>query len=92
MKRPNITGKKREQIFLEAKGKCVDCGKPCSGGWRIYKTSVRQFELDGTHEIHHIIPVRRGGSNEIKNLILLCIPCHRLRHKIVKGGECGPQE
>jgi len=84
-KRKKITAKEREQIFLRDRGKCVDCGLPCCGGWKIWKPSVRHFELDGTHEIHHIIPVARGGRTELNNLILLCNKCHQIRHKIMKG-------
>jgi len=32
-------------------------------------------------EIDHIVPVHRGGSNDISNLRILCQKCHRLRHK-----------
>lgn len=84
MARPNITGKKREQIFLKSHGECVDCGVVCSGGWQVYKTKplVRQFELMGTHEIHHVLPIHKGGGEEIDNLILLCRSCHKARHSL----------
>lgn len=79
--RKNIPVKQREQIFLKSHGKCIDCGAICSGGWRVYKPQVKHFDLNGTHEIHHVIPVTRGGNNSNDNLILLCIPCHLSRHK-----------
>ena len=28
-------------------------------------------------ELHHIVPVRKGGKGEFKNLILLCPNCHK---------------
>lgn len=28
-------------------------------------------------EIHHIVPVSRGGKNIENNLILVCKPCHK---------------
>ena len=31
-------------------------------------------------EIHHIIPLGEKGSDEIKNIIVLCANCHRLIH------------
>ncbi len=32
-------------------------------------------------EVHHIIPLSRGGSNLDLNLIVLCYKCHNKRHK-----------
>lgn len=74
----------REKIFLKSNGKCVDCGDICNGGWRYYKPSVFHFDLNGTHEIHHVISIKKGGGNNFNNLILLCIPCHQKRHKLEK--------
>lgn len=34
----------------------------------------------GNIELHHIIPVSRGGSNKDDNLILLCEKCHAEIH------------
>ena len=31
-------------------------------------------------EVHHIIPLSRGGSNSISNLISLCKSCHDKQH------------
>ena len=37
-------------------------------------------------EVHHIIPVSKGGSNSMRNLITLCHNCHKKqpRHKHIK--------
>lgn len=32
-------------------------------------------------EVHHIVPVSRGGTNHKTNLITLCSTCHHKRHK-----------
>ena len=32
-------------------------------------------------EIHHIIPIRKGGTNRIDNLVLLCKRCHEKADK-----------
>ena len=32
-------------------------------------------------QVHHIIPLSRGGSNSVANQILLCFNCHKLEHK-----------
>ena len=35
----------------------------------------------GPRDVHHILPVKEGGKNEIYNLITLCPNCHRLSHR-----------
>lgn len=32
-------------------------------------------------EVHHIVPLSRGGTNNKRNLITLCEKCHQKRHK-----------
>ena len=36
---------------------------------------------EGPRDVHHIIPVCKGGKNELLNLIVLCPNCHRLAHR-----------
>lgn len=36
---------------------------------------------DGPRDVHHILPVCKGGKNELYNLITLCPNCHRLAHR-----------
>lgn len=33
-----------------------------------------------SNEVHHIIPLSRGGTTTMSNLIDLCKPCHDKRH------------
>ena len=55
---------------------CAVCDKDvqnnryADGGWDLYRA-----------EIHHITPIIEGGTNELKNLVVLCSPCHLLIHK-----------
>ena len=66
--RKNISPKKRETVYLKSHGKCVDCGAVCSGGWETnWSGIIRTFKLKGTHEIHHVIPLLRGGSSDSDN-------------------------
>lgn len=53
---------KRKEVFLRAKGMCER--ESC------YK------EVEMNSEIHHIIPVRFGGNEELNNLAILCQKCH----------------
>jgi len=50
---------------IKQRTKCRDCGR---------KKKKESFE------IHHIIPISKGGTNLINNLILLCPVCHKKRH------------
>lgn len=34
-----------------------------------------------TCDIHHIVPRKKGGTNEHSNLTILCPNCHRLAHE-----------
>jgi hypothetical protein len=34
---------------------------------------------------HHVIPLSRGGSNAMSNLMTLCEKCHRAKHPHMKG-------
>lgn len=80
--RKNFTQKEKESVFLKYIGKCADCGQVSTrGGWDKSMSYYRKlsFYLGGL-EIHHIIPVILGGPNRIKNLILLCPECHKIRH------------
>lgn len=35
---------------------------------------------ESTCDIHHIIPLSKGGTNNIDNLIIVCPNCHRVIH------------
>lgn len=51
----------KNKLFTKQEGKCNLC----------------KFDLDITlSPLDHIKPLALGGSNEISNLQLICIPCH----------------
>ncbi len=52
----------KDRLYAEQRGKCVLCS--------------RRFPKD-IFEIDHIMPVARGGGNDIRNLQILCPPCNR---------------
>ena len=46
-------------------GCCLDCGKMYS-------------ETELTR--HHLVPKAKGGTDGGENIVLLCVPCHDVRH------------
>ena len=38
-------------------------------------------------EVHHIIPVYKGGTGEPANLITLCVGCHLERHRRIRQDD-----
>lgn len=62
---------KREALRTRP-GACEVCG------W--VPPSVRGVPLSGILNLHHIVPLRRGGSSDPDNLILLCATCHSIAH------------
>ena len=60
----------RERKLAAHEGKCAICG------WSAKSPVLRSNGC----ELHHIIPVAEGGTEEWNNIILLCPNCHRLAH------------
>lgn len=42
---------------------------------------------DRTLDVHHILPVKHGGTNLSANLKTLCRKCHRVRHPEVRKAK-----
>ena len=40
--------------------------------------TCRKCGKSPSKQVHHIIPLREGGKNEVKNLITLCKRCHNI--------------
>lgn len=57
---------------------CQDCGEfhAFNNEYGIYLPID-----DGQLEVHHVIPVSKGGGDEPSNLITLCKECHVKRHR-----------
>lgn len=64
--RINIPNSVRKFVFKRDNFTCKDCKKNCD-------------EVKLT--IDHIIPLSRGGSNDISNLQTLCSFCNQSKHK-----------
>ena len=63
--RQPIPRKLRHQVFKRDGYRCRECG-----------ASKDETSL----EIDHIVPVARGGTNNIDNLQTLCRECNRMKH------------
>ena len=61
----------RWRIFEKTDGYCIYCGKKLA--WKNYGNS------DGKAgwEVDHSIPISRGGTDHLNNLVPSCIPCNR---------------
>ena len=62
--RQPIPGKLRHKVFVRDNYRCVECGAT---------------NKETTLEIDHIIPVSKGGTNDISNLQTLCRECNRAK-------------
>ncbi|MDJ0735247.1 MAG: HNH endonuclease [Nostocaceae cyanobacterium] len=60
--RINIPSAVRKYVFQRDKYQCQSCGKT---------------DLETNLSIDHIIPLSRGGSNDISNLQTLCFNCNQ---------------
>lgn len=58
----------RDKVFEQAGHECLFCGMT---------GEEHEKEYDRDLDVHHVIPKRKGGSNEPSNLIPVCISCHR---------------
>lgn len=53
-----------KRIYETQRGKCACCSRPLKGGWHA----------------DHIMPLVRGGTNERRNIQILCPPCNLEKH------------
>ena len=70
-------------IWRRDKGKCRWCGKDLT-----YKNMYGENVPSSRGNVHHIIPLHLGGTNDHNNLVLLCqayetLNCHGKAHRII---------
>lgn len=65
-KRRLISGKKRHAVFARDNYRCQICGATVDDGAKLH--------------IDHILPVSKGGTNDITNLQILCEKCNLGKH------------
>jgi hypothetical protein len=74
----NVSQLKKKIVAANQQWKCGMCGQL----------------LDETYEVDHVVPLYRGGSNEISNLMALDPICHKkktFRQQYI-GGESGSSQ
>jgi 5-methylcytosine-specific restriction endonuclease McrA len=59
----NVSESKKKYIASQQRWQCGNCNNL----------------LDNTYEVDHIIPLYKGGSNELHNLTALCRNCHGVK-------------
>ena len=74
-KRKNLSKSVRFEVFKRDSFKCQYCGKSAP---------------DVVLEVDHIIPVSKGGDNDISNLITACFDCNRGKRDKKKGNKGRP--
>lgn len=56
----------RHLVYARDRNRCTVCGD-----------RGRKVELHA----HHVVPLSRGGTNTLDNLVTLCSECHRMAHR-----------
>ena len=67
MNRPNSARRRRKRRALVRRdgAACAYCGRPVGTGLPFSRPTL-----------DHVVPVTRGGGNELTNLVLACKPCN----------------
>ena len=60
------------EALLRASGKCEECADPAP--------FIRKSDGHPYLEVHHKIPLARGGPDTMDNVLALCPNCHRKAH------------
>lgn len=63
---------KKDKVLHKSKGVCSHCG--------------RKLDLDNM-TVDHVIPLSKGGTNELKNLVALCENCNQSKSNYVVDPE-----
>ena len=66
-------------IYDKTGGYCAYCGKRLA--WRNYGYPGAR----AAWEVDHSVPVSRGGTNHLNNLVPTCIPCNRSKGDLTAG-------
>lgn len=84
--------KKQSDAAYDKNERAPDHGRNYGRSWRKLRERYarehpaceicwKEGRLTPTEEVHHIIPLSRGGKNAYDNLMSLCRSCHAKLHK-----------
>ena len=81
MERRKVKKSEREMVYAKCNGHCAYCG--CS-------INYKEMQVD------HIHPLRRGGADELQNMLPACRSCNHYKHTLTvdefrKYLECIPE-
>jgi len=48
---------------------------------------ICNFDVKEVLEIHHVLPLSVGGTNDYDNLAILCPTCHKIFHAHIKNND-----
>ena len=79
----------KQKYYDKDKVKAINDSNICESAYfdikakNAYKANKPYCEVCGEpmKDVHHIIPVKDGGTNDEDNLICLCRSCHQKAHK-----------
>lgn len=71
------------QIYDYGGGECACCGK------ELTYSNYAKFGRRGAWEVDHRRPISRGGSENLRNLQPMCIPCNRMKSDQGHCTACG---
>lgn len=57
------------EVLLKSRSRCAHCGKP--------------VHIGSNFSIEHVIPLSKGGTNELSNLVALCKECNKEKSDLV---------
>ena len=73
MGRNKISDKRRKEVIERDNCTCQICG---------IKVDINSFNKDNSLNIDHILPISKGGKNNIDNLRVLCRKCNLSRRNV----------